>query len=86
MSKINLTSLSKLSLIYAITKDFDSLKNLLGLSEGITKVLQKYSYDERLIKAGLQYILVSLITIGKIPSAEEVENYIVTIRKALYGW
>ena len=84
--KINLTSLLKLSLIYAITKDFENLRNLLGLTESIVKVLEKHKYNEKLIKAGLQYILVSLITIGKMPSAEEVENYIVSIRKAIYGW
>ena len=84
--KINLTSLLKLSLIYAITKDFENLKNLLNLPESLVNTLKKYKYNEMLIKAGLQYILASLITIGKMPSAEEVENYIVTIRKALYGW
>ena len=85
-NEINLTSLTKLSLIYAISKDFDSLKNLLNLPESLVNTLEKYKYNEALIKAGLQYILVSLITIGKTPSAEEVENYITTIRKALYGW
>ncbi len=85
-NQINIMSLSKLSLIYAMTKDFENLKNLLGLKEEHIKVLEKYKYNEKLIKAGLQYILASLITIGKLPRPEEVENYIITVRKALYGW
>ena len=85
-NQINIMSLSKLSLIYAVSKNFEGLKNLLGLKEDHIKVLERYKYNEKLIKAGLQYILAVLISLGKLPEPEEVENYIRTIRKALYGW
>jgi len=86
VNQINIMSLSKLSLIYAVAKDFESLKNLLCLKEEHVKIFEKYKYNEKLVKAGLQYILAVLITIGKLPKPEEVENYILQVRKALYGW
>jgi len=85
-NQINITSLCKLSLIYAVTKDFENLKNLLGLKEDHVKIFEKYKYNEKLIKAGLQYILAVVLSLGKLPKPEEVENYVLQVRKALYGW